>query len=495
MVRLAQSLDIAHGSQTSQFSATLFNDGQTVPPNIMEKGHKHFRQLRREVARVGAQLSKDDCSWFEALRRMRNRPSLSPEEQAMLHLEIYNSCENYEGARFDCWSAKNWNKVTCLAGGNGDVDGGYGSLIVAAGEDLDVRFGRRVVSVLYSNQETGLVHVQCAAKCSGEDSKETYCAPRCVVTLPLGVLRSGYVHFQPELPPSKIEAINTLGTALMDKVELLWHRRWWPGHIGSFQIASMESTPTFHPWPWFCEPPQMRKHPLGWAVLVCYVTGRFAEYVESLTDDEAVLHCLAALQSAFPDKHVPQPAETHITRWGRDEFAHGSWTYFAVGSGPFNARSLREPVGVNGCIAFAGEHTCDGSIRGLDMGTVHGAWLSGEIAATKLLERIGQTNGNEAVEGQGRWRCQYRHCTDAVIRKIEGYDIGVHVEVTQDPDEIEAEFRVDPDEAAHILRAQQYVGRRGQIAQRSCWGWLLVAFDDGSPSCWWTPYCLWVLRR
>ena len=35
---------------------------------------------------------------------------------------------------------------------------------------------------------------------------------------------------------------------------------------------------------------------------------------------------------------------------------------------------------------FAGEHTCDGSVAGLDIGTVHGAYLSGRLAAEELLE-------------------------------------------------------------------------------------------------------------
>jgi polyamine oxidase len=476
----------------------LFSNGQDVSVSMVQKAGEQFRKLSRQVACEAAR-THEDISWTQAIEKIGGIPQDDPEQQAMLNLQIYKSCENYEGARLDYWSAQHWNKVTCLRGGNGDVRGGYGDLIAEAGHGLNVKFGRRVELVVYSTHDdvghsAGLVHVHCRVTCLEDESEEVYCAPRCVIALPLGVLRAGYVRFEPELPPCKVEAIHTLGISLMDKVELLWHKRWWPSHINSFEIASMDSTPTFHPWPWFYEPAPMRKHPLGWAVLVCYVTGHFAEHVESLSDAEAISHCVATIRSAFPAEDVPFPAEAHVTRWGRDELAHGSWTYFAVGSGPSTVRALREPVGTNGCIAFAGEHTCDGSVRGLDMGTVHGAWLSGELAAKDLTKRIHKKTQDMAVEGQDRWRCRHRHCIDDVIPEIEGYGSGIRVEVTEDPHEIAQELCVDPDMAPNIHRAQQYTGKRGQIVNRSGWGWLHVKFDDGSPSCWWTPYCLWVLN-
>lgn len=31
-------------------------------------------------------------------------------------------------------------------------------------------------------------------------------------------------------------------------------------------------------------------------------------------------------------KNVPTPVETHVTRWGSDPWARGSYSYFAVGN-------------------------------------------------------------------------------------------------------------------------------------------------------------------
>merc|ERR1719150_3176564 len=99
--------------------------------------------------------------------------------------------------------------------------------------------------------------------------------------------------------------------------------------------------------------------------------------------------CVAALRQAFPGRQVPEPQAINVTRWGKDIHSMGSWTYYAVHSSPNDVQALAEPVGLKGCVAFAGEHTCDGSSHGLDIGTVHGAWLSGEMAVKGLVSRLG----------------------------------------------------------------------------------------------------------
>eukprot|EP00971_Amphidinium_carterae_P334683 6470111-Amphidinium_carterae.2 len=141
--------------------------------------------------------------------------------------------ENYEGACLDHWSVKSWNMVTCVPGGNGDLDDGMGTLLGDAARNLQILHGHIVHEVCYSNEERSRppkhiekkrieklkvhdspyhnlvfrmrpiynsftleedttlqgVHVHCRTV----QGKVTYCAPRCVVTLPLGVLRAGHV--------------------------------------------------------------------------------------------------------------------------------------------------------------------------------------------------------------------------------------------------------------------------------------------------------------
>jgi hypothetical protein len=268
----------------------------------------------------------------------------------------------------------------------------------------------------------------------------------------------------------------------MDKVEIVWNQRWWPAHVTSITIASLASSPTYHPWPWFLEPLAARNHPLGWGTLVCYITGQFAEEVEAMEESAVIASAVAALRQAC-QCHVPEPLEVHITRWGKDSFARGSWTYYATNSSLVDVRALAEPIGSQGRVAFAGEHTCDGSMSGLDMGTVHGAWVSGQVAVAGLVEKL----GSDAPH-----RCDYRHRSDCIIPEITGYQRGAKVMITQNPEEIAEELKVDPDECPNIEYAKMCCGKFGQIVGRSQWGWLQVSFEDGTPGRWFTPYCLWI---
>jgi len=152
--------------------------------------------------------------------------------------------------------------------------------------------------------------VKCAVASGLRQTEEVYSAPCCIITLPLGVLRGGAVKFAPPLPARKLEAFARLGTCLMNKVEMLWERRWWPDSVSAICIASLESTPTYHPWPWFIEPTAARKHPLGWATLVCFVTDHFATEVEAMDDAAVTLSAVAALRNACRCD-MPEPRAVH----------------------------------------------------------------------------------------------------------------------------------------------------------------------------------------
>eukprot|EP00811_Abedinium_folium_P032575 NODE_5609_length_1753_cov_3.156827.p1 GENE.NODE_5609_length_1753_cov_3.156827~~NODE_5609_length_1753_cov_3.156827.p1 ORF type:complete len:470 (-),score=125.96 NODE_5609_length_1753_cov_3.156827:246-1655(-) len=398
MAQLANSARIATDTPgTGKRGIKIHSSGAPVAEADLQAGSVAFHQLTAAVGRGAAVADAgEDLSWEAAFARagvsldalLGDCPShCKAARQALMNLRIYHALENYEGARFDRWSVINGGKATCLSGPNANVGGGYGCLIAAQAAGLDVRFGRRATLVEYTPGQVvsgePLVVVRCTSTGGcGAAEDEAFAAPRCVIALPLGVLRSGSVAFVPPAPLEKARAVNALGVALMDKVELLWEQRWWPEVVGVIDIASEDSTPTRHPWPWFVEPPG------GPTTLVCFVTGAFAEEVEMMDDATVSASCTAALRRAFPEASVPQPRALHVMRWGRDPHAAGSWTYYAAGSGPEDSRALGRPMGLNGCVAFAGECVCDGSVAGLDIGTVHGAWLSGSLAACGIVARF-----------------------------------------------------------------------------------------------------------
>merc|ERR1712136_555620 len=80
-----------------------------------------------------------------------------------------------------------------------------------------------------------------------------------------------------------------------------------------------------------------------------------------------------------------------MTRWKNDPLSRGSWTILPKNANLQMISELRKPIiiGESCTFNFAGEHTCDGIENpALENGTVHGAWLSGELAAERIAKDI-----------------------------------------------------------------------------------------------------------
>jgi hypothetical protein len=118
----------------------------------------------------------------------------------------------------------------------------------------------------------------------------------------------------------------------------------------------------------------------GKPVLVALMAGDAAYYAEANSDDLIVKEVTDRLDSMFAPNHVPLPTEAIVTRWKRDPFAQGSYSYVGpktqAGDYDVMARS-------HGPLHFAGEATC-----GTHPATVHGAYLSGLRAAAEVAEAL-----------------------------------------------------------------------------------------------------------
>jgi monoamine oxidase len=84
----------------------------------------------------------------------------------------------------------------------------------------------------------------------------------------------------------------------------------------------------------------------------------------------------AILQQLYPAAYRP-PAQRFVTRWGRDPYTCGAYSYCAVGCQEGDHAAIAAPEGL---LYFAGEH-CSGK----RFGSMDGAYLSGLDAAKKLL--------------------------------------------------------------------------------------------------------------
>jgi polyamine oxidase len=242
---------------------------------------------------------------------------------------------------------------------------GYVRIAQHLGSDLDVRLGRRVTLIEYGDDGVAVT-----------TDRGTFNADRAIVTLPLGVLQNEDVEFDPPLPADKLGAIQRLGTGLLDKVVLAFDEPFWPEDVHAFGIIGegQPLTEVYNGLVFTGEP-----------VLVGLRAGDTARARARMSEEDVVAEAVEALATAA-GAEVPEPAGAVVTRWSRDPFARGSYSYVAAGATPDDFDALAEPVGDR--LLFAGEAT-----NREFFATVHGAYESGLREAERLIGASGAAPG------------------------------------------------------------------------------------------------------
>jgi monoamine oxidase len=264
--------------------------------------------------------------------------------------------------------------------GDSVLEHGYGALASALAGTLDIRLEHVVSSV--------------TTRTSGADVRvETtdhgrFDADAAIITLPLGVLKSRAVRFDPELPARKRDAIERLGFGLLDKVILTFEEPFWARGQYVFGCVSdrIEDYPTSVVNLW-------KTHRLP--KLVFIVGGQLAARVERWSALELEQWAFEVLREMFGAAAV-RPRCVERTRWSADPFAMGSYAYIAVGASPADLDVLAEPV--DDRLFFAGEAT----VR-QHWATVHSAYVSGVREAARISGRREILPPRHFTENR-RWR-------------------------------------------------------------------------------------------
>lgn len=208
----------------------------------------------------------------------------------------------------------------------------------------------------------------------------SFSAPRVLITLPLGVLQSDSVRFQPSLPEEKLAALEKLAMGKIVRVTLCFRERFWKNMHGmpdsksladlSFLFSRDELFPT-----WWTEMPEALPIITGWS------PARSAEKLAGLGKDavvEKAVESLSALLQVSKSDVEKQLRESYFYDWDSDPFSLGAYSYVKAG-GEGCQRTLGAPV--VSTLFFAGEATDTTGHNG----TVHGAIASGKRAAKEIL--------------------------------------------------------------------------------------------------------------
>ncbi|PVH98183.1 hypothetical protein DM02DRAFT_596399 [Periconia macrospinosa] len=247
---------------------------------------------------------------------------------------------------------------------------------------LDVRFNSVVKTVKYNTEEQEIgkaVKVECT-------NGEVFEGDEIVLSTPLGVLKSGSVDFQPPLPAWKQNVIERMGFGLLNKVILVYEEAFWEPHRDMFGLLNeAEHQASLNPEDYSS---RRGRYYLFWncivtsgkPTLIALMAGEAAHYAEITSDYQLVKEVTDRLDKMFAPNHVPFPKETIVTRWSKDPFARGSYSYVGPRTQAGDYDVMAKP---HGPVHFAGEATC-----GTHPATVHGAYLSGLRAAAEVVESM-----------------------------------------------------------------------------------------------------------
>jgi monoamine oxidase len=250
---------------------------------------------------------------------------------------------------------------------------------------------RTSTPILLDRQVRQVAWSEGAVSIHAEDSRHlisTLHAKRAVVTLPLGVLQTGGMRFDPE-PASLITHARRMRMGTVVRATLVFSSRFWrddalpaarPELAAELKQLSFLFTSQLTPATWWTAMPEDSPIITGW------LGGPRAEILQNQLRTGGASEMLPrlwlrTLSMAFGLSErtlTRQLTSWHAHDWSADEYARGAYSY--VPAGALDA-SDKMSIPVAGTLYFAGEHTDTSG----HWGTVHGALRSGLRAARQVL--------------------------------------------------------------------------------------------------------------
>lgn len=338
------------------------------------------RHVMIDGRRAGAaELDAYNATWerFEAIARARaaEEPDVTLREAvAELHGDPWLACvEAWEACLIAAadpreLSVRDWH-LNELTGGNLRVEGGLGAMVarVLAPPAEDVRLGWPVRQIAWGGPGGGVEVV-------GEGGRLV--ARAAIVTVSTGVLRAGGIGFAPALPEPQRAALDGLPMGLLSKIAFRAaeaDRLDLPTRTSMYRRLADPAEPAmfFSFWPY--QPGHIVGFFGGRAAWALAAEGKAATAAFARAELARLLGPSAA--AAFPGEAV-------VTEWGTDPAFLGAYAYARPGCLAARA-AMDAPLAER--LWFAGEAWCMDGLAG----TVGGAFLSGERAATAVAARLG----------------------------------------------------------------------------------------------------------
>lgn len=340
---------------TSYDEIAVFHQGKRVADDVLEDLSEGYAEVLAEIE-GSASARSSDLSIAAAIKQ-----ALAGEELSELERR---GCD-YMFANLGLDAAADMDELG-VAGQEPDKRPPGGDALIKGGYGLVPRYLARGLAIRTEHVVTAVTHGP--AGVIVETNHGRFDAARCVVSLPLGVLKSNHVRFTPALPEQHRGALDRLRMGTLDKVALVLPRSIFPDDADF--LGRMGDEPTR--FPLFVNLERVCDRP----ALIGFVAGKLARTLEAKSDDEFIAIAMRTLREMLGTR-VPDPTAATVVRWSSDPFACGAYSFVPVGGRESDRDILAAPI--HDRLIFCGEATMRNHA-----GTVHGAYLSGLRAAARL---------------------------------------------------------------------------------------------------------------
>lgn len=330
--------------------AAFYTDGQPVTTELagMEAYESALHRLGRKAKAkhsIADRLSKLPGALTQSLSK------------ASQQFVIATALEEEYGADIEQLAALALEEGRGFRGQDVILKDSYRAVVMPLAQNIELCLNHTVTGIDYSS---------CPVTVTTAEAEFT--ADRVIVTVPLGVLKGGTIMFNPPLKKRKKAAINAIGSGVINKLYLRFPRVFWD--------QSLDTIGYQHPqkgrWVSWYDYSRITGEP----ILLGFNAASAAADVELLDDTATVADAMTVLRTIY-GKTIPDPTGAIVTRWGKDPFALGAYSYLKVGSRASQRRDLAKSV--KGRLYFAGEAT-DARYPA----TTQGAYRSGVRAAKKI---------------------------------------------------------------------------------------------------------------
>ncbi len=360
LTELADELGVERIATDYDKTFVYNQDGSRISENDLNSLDETLEFVLSEAS-DRASSADSPISLGVAIQEVLNELMLDSDELAKIHYGIAMAIEQEFAASTFNLSATDWDESDGFGGGDVIFPNGYEWLPNYLAQGLDIRLSHPVRSIDYDADEGVTVTTDNGA----------FEADVVVVTVPLGVLKSRSIAFNPPLSTRKEQAISRLHMGILDKTYLRFDHVFWDAEAEFIGYLASDAGR----WSGFVN----FYATVGERVLMGFNASPHAELIEAQSDSDLIADAMRNLRAIYPN--APDPMSYFITRWGQDEWARGSYSSIGVEASTDDCDALAESM--DDVLFFAGEATISQY-----QATVHGAFLSGVRTAQEVYEYL-----------------------------------------------------------------------------------------------------------